>query len=359
MACSPCLRAVLVGACAVVCTSAAAMGGAFGPGVYPVDPLPVGNYSYGMALSNNGQFVAGTGGVPGGNSGIRWSRSDLSIDVASGLVRAAAYGVSNDGSVVAGSHSGGLAAFRWTAGGGVVDLGPIEQPLVRMGMSGDGNTIVARRGGQGSRWRNGIGWENLPGLTDAVAITPDANVIVGRNAGGAAIWRESTGTINLPTIAGGAGAESIGVSASGNAVVGRVRIGSNNRAFRWTEAGGMENLGTIAGAAYTTYTALSCSFDGNIVIGTASGAGGGVAPDAFVWTPATGMIRLRTWLNSKGISTSGFTPLEANSITPDGQYITGFGGIEGNLSGWYVYIPAPGASGLLGLAGVLACRRRR
>jgi probable HAF family extracellular repeat protein len=121
----------------------------------------------------------------------------------------AAYGVSADGAVVVGvarNAAGYDRAFRWTASGGMQDLGTLRggRYSAAYGVSADGAVVVgtawnAAGFARAFRWTESGGMEDLnltyaSLLTDgsllweAFAISPDGRYIVGRGYN-AATWR--------------------------------------------------------------------------------------------------------------------------------------------------------------------------
>ena len=156
-----------------------------------------------------------------------------------------AYGVSADGAeVVGGSQNAAWQwrAFRWTAAGGMQDLGtlPGYDESYASGVSADGAVVV--------------GWaENAAGRSRAFR------------------WTAAGGMQDLGTL-GGDESVAYGVSADGTVVVGEAENAAGYwRAFRWTVGGGMENLNTTYASLLTNgsvlYEARAISPDGRYIVG--------------------------------------------------------------------------------------------
>jgi probable HAF family extracellular repeat protein len=151
-----------------------------------------------------------------------------------------AYGVSADGSAVVGvarNAAGNQHAFRWTAAGGMQDLGEGEA----YGVSADGSVVVG----------------------------------VARNAAGdrrAFRWTAAGEMQDLGTL-GGSSSGAYGVSTDGSVVVGgALNAAVRDRAFRWTASGGMEDLNTTYASLLTNgsrlWVARAISSNGRYIVGT-------------------------------------------------------------------------------------------
>jgi probable HAF family extracellular repeat protein len=166
---------------------------------------------------------------------VAWSQSITWLGTLGGG-GSKAYGVSADGSVVVGwsyNAAGYDHAFRWTASGGMQDLGtlPGGNRSEAWGVSADGSVVV--------------GWaENAAGQRRAFR------------------W----------TASGGNRSEAWGVSADGSVMVGWAQNAAGyDHAFRWTASGGMEDLNTTYASLLTNGSVLiearAISPDGRYIVG--------------------------------------------------------------------------------------------
>src|SRR5579862_57350 len=112
------MRRIAGACCGFVVVSAQAQPSFTGLGV-----LPGGAYSAAYAVSGSGLVAVGESGPIGAPHAFRWAAGGGMIDlgVLTGDPTSSAKGVSADGSVVVGVS--GAHAFRWTAAGGMVNLG--------------------------------------------------------------------------------------------------------------------------------------------------------------------------------------------------------------------------------------------
>jgi len=247
-----------------------------------------------------------------------------------------AAGVSADGSVVVGyaqNAAGQTRAFRWTASGGMQDLGTLGGNWsAAWGVSADGSVVVgAARNAAGMarafRWTPAGGMQDLGTLggdeSVALGVSADGSVVVGVawNAAWqqrAFRWTAAGGIQDLGTL-GGDESWAFGVSADGSVVVGEAwNAAGQGRAFRWTAAGGIQDLGTLGG---DSSWALGVSADGSVVVGWAVNAAG--QERAFRWTAVGGMEDLNT--TYAHLLTNGSVLEVASAISPDGRYIVGQG----------------------------------
>jgi probable HAF family extracellular repeat protein len=216
------------------------------------------NGTFATAVNANGSvLVGGNNGTYG--TATRWvNGSQQSLPgVPFGGSHASA--VSTDGSVIGGSYinSTGVRAFRWTEGGGFLDLGTLGGNLSEAkGISGDGTIIVgsatSASGYFAFRWTAESGMQSLGlmaggSFSSATAISADGQVTVGfggiglpDGTTGAFVHHDLIGMVYLQDYLAGIGVDMTGwsqllranaVSADGRFVVGNGIFNGQERAF--------------------------------------------------------------------------------------------------------------------------------
>lgn len=319
-----------------------------------------------------------------------------------------AVAVSGNGQHVAGNSGVGLfdqmRGFRWSQGFGMTDMGtaPDSDFYFALGISNDGNTITGGyQPGTGAsaafRWTSGSGFQLLAGLSDGdsasgAGISADAQFIAGTSFGSnsRAVRWDSAGTPqDLGVLPGKLNSSANAISGDGTTVVGECDF---TTPFVWTQAGGMQPLQTVEGA-----TAFAVNFDGSVAAGyeglnaarwnngvlqvlpnlpgtdfasayAVSGNGllvGGSASDAefnfsaVIWSDVLGAVNLNTYLPMFGIDLTGWNLEVCSAISLDGNTLVGQGTFNGETHAWHATIPSPGAAVVLGVSGLFATRRRR
>jgi probable HAF family extracellular repeat protein len=132
------------------------------------------------------------------------------------------------------------------------------------------------------------------------------------------------------------------VSADGLVVVGATGTASNpvtsDRAFRWTAGTGMVSLGTLQSGWGSWATGVNQN--GSMVVGSSgTESHPSNARSAFLWTSILGMVDLNSYLpNTLGIDLTGWTLIEADSISPDGLTIAGYGLHNGAAEAWVAHL---------------------
>lgn len=299
---------------------------------------------------------------------FRWDAAGgyrLLGDLPGGPFNSVGVDVSADGRVVlgVGDAGGGLAAFRWTAAGGVNPLPSVKpaQTFWGVAMSADAKVLAGNGGdtrrpreGEGSVWVAGTGIRGLgdldrrrPVSSSASGISADGKVVVGTSSFGrrssrAFIWNRRDGMTSLGSLgtpARGTYSTAEDVSADGKVVVGS----SDQIAFRWTKKSGMVALGDLPGGE-TSSAANATSANGSVVVGVGTSAAG---REAMVWTKAGGMRSVAdVLLNDCEVDPGGWTLFSATDVSGDGRTILGRG-VHETLGErmWLVTFPEAGGCG--------------
>lgn len=332
--------------------------------------LPNGTESKARDVSDNGSVVVGMGFIPPDNrtptTGYRalcWTggvMTNLGWLGGGPYWYSSSQGVSADGSVIVGgsSSASGGRAFRWTAGGGMVSLGTLsgDTDSNAHGVSANGLVVVGKsthptKGDRAFRWTGGVmtNLGTLPqgGFSEAWAPSSNGSVVAGmsgsrRNGDRAFRWT-SAGMQDLgPAVSRNTSKGDI--SGDGLVVVGATGTASapvtSDRAFRWTAGTGMVSLGTLNPAWGSWATGVNQ--DGSMVVGSSGlEAHPSNVRHAFLWTSALGMVDLNSYLPSLGIDLTGWTLVEADSISADGLTIVGYGlNAGGQPEAWVAYLGA-------------------
>jgi probable HAF family extracellular repeat protein len=238
-------------------------------------------------------------------------------DLPGGLFSSRAYGVSNDGTVVAGTGSStttGTQAFRWTSAGGIVGIGflpgAVQPSSAAYAISGDGTVIVGQsnipNARQAFRWTSSGGMVGLAspgGGPESIAwgVSNDGNKIVGEgydapgnNGKVACSWSGNSVSV-IGNSVQGSGLKPLtarAVSASGSVIVGQgTYFGSGFQAFRFPGADGSANAEALGDIAGGNVDAIAYSVSGNG--GVIAGRGENIQNyQLFRWTRGGGMVAL-------------------------------------------------------------------
>jgi probable HAF family extracellular repeat protein len=237
-----------------------------------------------------------------------------------------AYAASADGSAIVGratNAAGNYRPFRWTLPGGMQDL-PSSPPEFLSGHAGDvssnGNSVVGNFG-FAERWTAAGGLEDL-GNFSSHGVSSDGQVVVGTN-GHAVRWTPTGGLQDLGTV-GGTESFADDASANGSVVVGQSRDKNMFwKAFRWTAATGIRDIGTLGGPMAAAY---NVSDNGSVIVGRALTSSISSSDRAFRWTSQRGIENLQQLLQKAGVtSVNGWVLLGATGVSRDGTVIVGEG----------------------------------
>ena len=236
------------------------------------------------------------------------------------------YGISGDGNTVAGNAwadtTGGYAythAIAFNPIEGVMDLGSIYDSIQRStranAVNGNGSVIV--------------GWQDYNG--------PWKSAVWRKNPSGGYYQNEyilldSTGN---PFDEFNQMGECSAVSADGSWIGGYGDYANNYEPWIWSRDSGVINLGTFPnlGNGYVS----DMTADGSIVVGWFDGLFFGDPQTPFIWTHTDGLQELNTYIrNVLGDSTYTHQVYTADRISPDGNYISGYG-VDTSTFTYFVY----------------------
>jgi len=344
-----------------------------GSNFIPLGDLPGGDFnSSATGVSDDGTVVAGNGTPASGGGAFRWTAATGPVALGGLPGRTTAEAVSADGATVVGWFQavslGRIEAFHWNTATGAVGLGDLigdEFQSESFGVSADGSVVVGTAlaagalPGLGARHLEAFRWTSAGGMvglgdlsgnlswTDARGVSDDGTVVVGFLNGNsdteAMRWTAATGMVGLGYLSGGnASSTASDVSADGNVVVGNSSGASGPEAVLWTSAGGMMGLGYLPGGGAES-RAYGVSADGSVVVGQSQVDNSSATSEAFVWTQADGMQRLRDVLIAKGVTgLDNWELREATSISADGEWVVGNGiNPSGDQEAFLANIAAP------------------
>lgn len=251
------------------------------------------------------------------------------FEIGEGAVRT----VSGDGRVVIGSgtHSSwdGHRGWLWTREDGIKPLPsafPDGNSMYPIAISFDGSMIVGNERSSGNphavRWTqqtgtvifdlNGQFEGSMAGNVTSAGIVAGRGLISGNQPGTPVQWTDAGGLEvldELPLVR-----EPLLVSDDGTAIAGSTaRLGSQS-AFVWNGRDGIVHLGVLPHKDHSSVNDLSA--DGTVVVGQSGVDVLDRTPEAFRWTPETGMEGLGALPGHTGGS-------DAQAVTADGTVIVG------------------------------------
>ncbi len=329
-----------------------AAGSVRGQTITPIGHLPGGAQSWAFALSSDGSTAAGVSDSSNGSRAIRWSAAGGLQDLGtmSGGTVSTGQGVSGNGLVVVGygtATSGADRAFRWAAPvGPMLNLGVLSAAsdvVAAQGASTDGSVVVGYVTldtgiNRAFRWTSAGGMVDigtLAGHTQAVAmaVNADGSVIAGyclRPGHSTAFrWTATGGMVALNPPPSGSSTQASAISPDGAFVVGS---SAGSGPVRWDSAGAMMVLSNPG--AVPASTALGVSGDGSVIVGTGTGF------TAWMWTAASGIVDLQAYFPAQGINLTGWTLREATGVSADGRTIAGYGLRPTGLEGFVAQLPS-------------------
>lgn len=267
------------------------------------------------AISADGATIVGSSDASGNIEACYWDRSGIRTDLGflPGHDRSEALAASADGACIVGyseltSSANSQRAFRWTAAGGMVDLGVAGDALrsSATGVSDDGATVSINQAG-GSATSGAAIWS----MTGGLALLPSVPGVV---------------SSNFATGMSGDGTTTIGTS---DLVVSGVGTNTENLAT-WTSAGIVVLPGNLDPVdhpgSYSLIDAKGVSHDGSVIVGTSHGYDylpwvfqAGAVPPPAVPHPPPGTQVFLDWSDDRGHS---FGNPVGHAIGETGRYLT-------------------------------------
>ncbi len=316
----------------------------------------------GADISADGEVIVGN--QVGPYETFRWTAETGPVLLGRGTVAALGVGagapnVSNDGTRISATilSEDGLRAIAGVWHDGVwnecipqpPDAATVDQSdSSAWGLSGDGLTLV------GLYWRVPAGGGNAYPLAwtaagGGVRLGPGGVGIRSGRANAAnfdgtvaAGWREAPQGYWQPTVwengvetlleATGVGCPLYGINHDGTIALGQdYNAGFQRReAAFWTKTDATwvkTQLGVLPGTSTGQAYAKECSADGSIIVGTNRYFNNPGGPsDGFIWTQATGMVKVSEFLANNGVTVDPFFAMtEMTAVTPDGRVLLGIG----------------------------------
>jgi hypothetical protein len=303
--------------------------------------LPGANSSWAYGVSADGSVVAGRSGTNfyygGMTHGIRWTESTGLVDLDPLVNDSAAYGISGDGISLVGrglSGSRGYRAFVWSFAGGVESIDHAFQNGALYASSSDGSVSVGemadRNAGSHAVKYQGNRTTTIDAGSNAFSslasgVSGDGGVIVGQmfvpSVGTRAFrWTEAGGIVNIGSPVLGGTSSAKGISSDGSTIVGDSTVAGQSHAWRWTAAG-QTDLGLLELPGVSGSVANGASADGSTIVGAVTRTGAGNV--AFLWRADTGMVDLNALMAD--VLPAGWTLTDAFATSANGQVIVGVG----------------------------------
>lgn len=213
-----------------------------------------------------------------------------------------AFAISADGKTVAGLYWVGndswkARAMRWTAAGGMIDMGSSGYNSRINATSADGRVLA--------------GWDEDPRS---------------RN------WRATVWVDGVMTTLDDSGwfTEVTAVNRAGTILVGQTPDPANRMAmtatmWQWNGSSWVKSfLGNMPKkpGVQASSRPLGVSDDGSVVVGQNNPDAGKPTSEGFIWTPAGGMVKAADWAAAGGVAIApGWPVIAASAVSPDGKVI--------------------------------------
>ncbi len=283
-------------------------------------------------FSENGNFICGTSA---GAAGAEMSRYDRSTDqwttlgylgAVLGNSVSGGFGISGNGNTVVGNSwlysSTGIAftdAVAYNPTEALIDLGSLYGDSGKStranAVNYDGSVVVGWQDFNGP-WKSAVWRKNPSG-----GYFPNEYILIDTNASATDEYNQM--------------GECSCVSANGEWVGGYGDYANFNEPWIWSKDSGVINLGTLPNVGNGFVSSMSA--DASVVVGWFDGQLFGDPQTPFIWTRAGGLQELNGYIvNVLGFPTNTHQVYSAESISPDGNYIAGYG-VDTSTFTYFVY----------------------
>ena len=263
--------------------------------------------------------------------------------------QSSANAISADGSTIVGystfPQETYLSAYRWSATGGLQDLGALgpNGQSTATAVSANGSTVVGESTDADNLGRHAFSWTESSGMVDlgtsdplystiATGVSADGNTVIGYSyinlnfnyvPNRAIVWTQGS----MQEI-GGLGDAVFAISSDGQYVVGGISPMLNPRgfAFRWSSAEGQVLLPDLPTAAFAMAYAVSA--DGSVIVGRCGYV-------AAMWTLTNGEWSVID-LDGAYEHTVNWTLTVATGVSADGRFIVGNADTPTGHRGWVI-----------------------
>jgi probable HAF family extracellular repeat protein len=305
--------------------------------------VDIGGTNFLVAISKDGKTIVGQAADPRGVQSAAIWQGGKNWKTLGGLPNAtpidntlsSAYGISSDGTVIAGLAYKGTEgraprAFRWDAKNGMVDLGSLQNSQSRASaISGNGNLVG--------------GWDAAPG---------GGGTIGPHNYWMGALWYSGLEQFLHPY---GWTGQVTAINEVGSVIIGQGHPMAQMHGYRFTVWDGrVEDLGALV--RWTSPPPVpndedrsvpnAVSEDGDMIVGISGYGDPGYPQEAFIWTDETKMVRLKDYLIGKGVPVpSGWQLVNGTAISQNKKMIAGFGiNPQGAIEGFVAQLPSGNSS---------------
>ncbi len=256
------------------------------------------------------------------------------------------YAISGDGNTVAGlswaDTTGGYAYAHAVASSvveGLMDLGSLYDSIQKStranAVSYDGSVVVGWQDFNGP-WKSAVWIKNPSG-----GYFPNEYILLDTTLSPYDEYNQL--------------GECSAVSAKGDWIGGYGDYANNNEPWIWSQDSGVINLGTLPNVGNGYVSGMSA--DASVVVGWFDGQLFGDPQTPFIWTHTSGLQELNGYINNVlGYPTNTHQVYTVDCISPDGQFVAGYG-VDNATFNYFVYrVNLTGSVGIRDVSGTSGIR---